>query len=315
MRQQKKCCPIQFKDDFEEFIEYLRLRPLRESTIKYQHDILIPILLNFDSYGVKSWNDLSPTDIYRVHQESRDKYNLIYPLRSFLQFLQKTGRILKDYTVYIPKNKKRYPTPSVYSKDEIKEFLESFDLDNPFERRNYTMALLALHLGLRGGDISNLRLTDVDFSANKITFIQQKTNVPHCLELVQEVKEPLKYYIKNIRPNSIYDNIFLSFTKQPHPIRGANIHGALKRHFLKSGILVNERKCGLHSLRMTFASDLIAEHVPYAVVGKILGHEHYQSAKRYIKFDIEALRNCALDVPSPTGKINQFIFGEGRLPL
>ena len=57
MRQQKKCCPIQFKDDFEEFIEYLRLRPLRESTIKYQHDILIPILLNFDSYGVKSWND------------------------------------------------------------------------------------------------------------------------------------------------------------------------------------------------------------------------------------------------------------------
>lgn len=133
MRQQKKCCPIQFKDDFEEFIEYLRLRPLRESTIKYQHDILIPILLNFDSYGVKSWNELSPTDIYRVYQESGDKYNLIYPLRSFLQFLQKTGRILKDYTVYIPKNKKRYPTPSVYSKDEIKKFLESFDLDNPFE--------------------------------------------------------------------------------------------------------------------------------------------------------------------------------------
>ncbi len=122
MRQQKKCCPIQFKDDFEEFIEYLRLRPLRESTIKYQHDILIPILLNFDSYGVKSWNELSPTDIYRVYQESGDKYNLIYPLRSFLQFLQKTGRILKDIQCIFPRTKNDIHPPRYIQKTKLRNF-------------------------------------------------------------------------------------------------------------------------------------------------------------------------------------------------
>lgn len=122
MRQQKKCCPIQFKDDFEEFIEYLRLRPLRESTIKYQHDILIPILLNFNSYGVKSWNELSPTDIYRVYQESGDKYNLIYPLRSFLQFLQKTGRILKDIQCIFPRTKNDIQPPRYIQKMKLRNF-------------------------------------------------------------------------------------------------------------------------------------------------------------------------------------------------
>ena len=316
MRHKKQqICPSQFTVEFDEFIEYLRLRSLKETTINNHEARLIPVLSKFDIYGIRSLNELGAQDIYRVYEETNDKYSLIYPLRTFLLFLQKTGRLSEDYTVYIPKNKKRYPIPSVYSKEEIRRFLESFNLEDTFQRRHYTIVLLALRLGLRGGDISNLRLTNIDFISNKINFIQQKTNVPHCVELVPEVKEALIYYIENIRPVSTFDNIFLSFTKPYRPIRSANMHATIKRHFLKCGVALNERKCGLHSLRMTFASDLIAEHVPYKIVSKILGHEHYQSAKNYIKFDIEALRNCALDVPCLTGKISEFMLEQRRLPL
>jgi hypothetical protein len=39
------------------------------------------------------------------------------------------------------------------------------------------------------------------------------------------------------------------------------------------------------------------------VVSKILGHEDPNVAKHYVKFDIEMLRSCALEVPQLSGNI------------
>jgi hypothetical protein len=38
------------------------------------------------------------------------------------------------------------------------------------------------------------------------------------------------------------------------------------------------------------------------VVRKILGHDDPVSIKHYVKFDIESLRSCAIEIPPATGK-------------
>ena len=52
---------------------------------------------------------------------------------------------------------------------------------------------------------------------------------------------------------------------------------------------------------MTLASELISEKVPYEAVRRILGQEDPDATRHYIRFDIETLRVCALEVPEPIG--------------
>jgi site-specific recombinase XerD len=81
----------------------------------------------------------------------------------------------------------------------------------------------------------------------------------------------------------------------------------ITRHMKKSGILIGDRSYGGHALRMTLASELVSEKVPYEVVRKILGHEDTKSMKHYVKFDVGMLRSCALEVPPLTGLTAKYI--------
>ncbi len=58
---------------------------------------------------------------------------------------------------------------------------------------------------------------------------------------------------------------------------------------------------------MTLASELVAENVPYDAVRKILGQEDPNSTKHYVKYDIEALRSCSIEVYPATGSLAAYM--------
>ena len=75
----------------------------------------------------------------------------------------------------------------------------------------------------------------------------------------------------------------------------------MTRYLTKAGIYTGDRKTGPHALRMSLATELVAEDVPYSVVHKILGHQSYLCFNNYVRLDIENLRRCAIAVPPATG--------------
>lgn len=316
MKQKKQPCPAQFHRILEDFIAYLRSKELKESTIKQQSDVIASALFKLDSYGLTQIGQLTPAMIYRIYENTSDKNNFVYPMRSFLNFLYLTGNTIKNYSAIVPARKKSYPNPSVYSYSEIEAFLASFDLSVPIDIRDYAIALLALRIGMRTSDIASLKLDNIDFHKKKISFVQSKTGNPQCLELVPELENALREYITKVRPITDTQNVFISFAKSHFPIDKRSIYYRIKKHFLESGIQNGNRKCGAHALRMTLASELIYEQIPYDVVRKILGHEDAKTMKHYIQFDVEKLRRCAIEVPTLTGKISRFFAGDmEELPL
>ena len=54
------------------------------------------------------------------------------------------------------------------------------------------------------------------------------------------------------------------------------------------------KKKGIHSLRHTLASRLLAENTPLPVISDILGHISSDATAVYLKVDINRLRECAL---------------------
>lgn len=315
MEKFKKVCPSQFQETLEDFVAFLQARELRKSTIFLQTNVITSTLLKLDSYGIIQIGQITPSLIYRLYEDTSDKHNFVYPMRSFLRFLYHSGDLPQDYSQIVPARKKRYPTPSVYSDLEIKNFLATFDLSLPVDIRDYAISMLALRLGMRTSDIVALKLNNLDFNKMKISFTQVKTEVSQCLELVPEVRNALQNYIAKIRPNADIQNVFLTLTNSPSPLSAQIVYCRIKKHLLASGINIGNRKCGAHALRMTLASELISEKVPYDVVRKILGHENAKTAKHYIQFDTDALRCCAISVPPLSGRIYQYFAGKGELPL
>jgi integrase len=55
------------------------------------------------------------------------------------------------------------------------------------------------------------------------------------------------------------------------------------------------KKKGMHSLRHTLASRLLAEHTPLPIISDILGHVSTDSTAVYLKVDVNRLRECALN--------------------
>lgn len=153
------------------------------------------------------------------------------------------------------------------------------------------------------GDIAKLKYGDINFQAKTIDFIQEKTLIPHRLELLPEIEDAFLEHLTARCPGSNYEHIFLRVVPPYIRITRAVVSNVVRKAFKVSRICVAGKKHGPHSLRMTLASELVSENVPYMVVGKILGHEDPNVAKHYVKFDIEMLRSCALEVPQLSGVI------------
>lgn len=51
---------------------------------------------------------------------------------------------------------------------------------------------------------------------------------------------------------------------------------------------------GFHSLRRMVATKMIVSGVPVTTISQVLGHAKIDSAKQYLSFDTEHLKQCAL---------------------
>ncbi|MFQ9704052.1 MAG: tyrosine-type recombinase/integrase [Enterocloster clostridioformis] len=69
---------------------------------------------------------------------------------------------------------------------------------SPAGKRSYAMVLLAARLGLRIGDIRNLKLHDIDWTKKQISIIRHKTQKALLLPLPEEVGWAVIDYLKNV---------------------------------------------------------------------------------------------------------------------
>jgi integrase len=186
--------------------------------------------------------------------------------------------------------------PSSYSADEVAKLLDSIDLGNPCGIRDYAIILLIARLGLRSRDVANLRFSNIDWEREAIHLTQVKTGNPLELPLLEDVGEALINYLKNARPKTDSDHVFV---RQVPPYTDFNpgAVGALVRVRLqRSGIHLEGKKKGSHTLRHSLASRLLEHEIPLPVISEILGHTTTETTMAYLRIDITELRKCALEV-------------------
>jgi integrase len=161
------------------------------------------------------------------------------------------------------------------------------------------MILAAARLGLRTSDLRQLDLGDLDWRAKTITIVQHKTGRPLSLPLLDDVGWAIIDYVGHGRPETACRRVFV---KHRHPFDAfgcsSSIACRLSRHAARAGIAFQPGEvCGMHSLSGALAVAMIGNQTPIPVVSAVLGHASSDTTQAYyLRFDIDRLRCCALDV-------------------
>src|SRR5699024_5708102 len=138
--------------------------------------------------------------------------------------------------------------------------------------------------------------SNIDWDNNIITLRMKKTNKEIELPLLADVGNAIVEYLRNGRPKTNLKQVFLSCRAPYIAATGFLVSNAISKAICDSGINVNNKHHGPHSLRHTLASTLLKKNTTIPVISEVLGHKSTQTTMVYLKIDITSLLNCALPV-------------------
>ena len=216
-------------------------------------------------------------------------------LRTFFRYADPRGWCepgLAD-AVLLPRIPTQAGLPSAPSPEEIERLLGSVDGDRPAHLRDRAILLLLQQYGLRAGEVSGLRLDDIDWDQSTLVVQRPKTGSHDRFPLTDTAGQALARYISEARPRRRCREIFLKLTAPPTPLSGASVSTLVYRRMRAIG--VTRPRCGAHSLRHAFARRLLSKGFAMHEIGDCLGHRSPDSTAYYAKVDLAALR-CVADI-------------------
>jgi len=226
-------------------------------------------------------------------------------LRCFLRFAYATGRTERDFapSVMAPTLYALESIPSALRTEEIRAVEQATRKDqSPKGLRDYAIVLLLSTYGLRAGEITRLRLDDIDWRADRFWVHHTKTGARSVLPMLPAVGEALLAYLRRGRPKTEVREIFI---RARAPYRGfdsgSSLYTPIRRRLEAAGVQPAGKR-GPHTFRHARAVSLLRAGVPLKVIGDMLGHRSAAATTPYLKLATEDLRDVALEIPGRVGE-------------
>ncbi len=311
----KDACPAKFRQLRNDYLASCRRRSNAEATVVAKDRAVSRFLAYLDDVGTLDLSVLGVQELsgffLRQHPLGRKTISSMRScLADFLDFLAAVGRTPRSLADRLPPQRyvRHESEPHLWTADEVRRMLAGIDRQSATGKRDYAMILATARLGLRISDLRHLELGDLDWRAKRIMIVQQKTGRPLSLPLLDDIGWAVIDYVRGGRPDTACPKVFV---KHRHPFDAfgcaSSIASRLSRHAARAGIDFSPGEvCGMHSLRGALAVAMIGNGVPIPVVSAVLGHASSDTTQAYyLRFDVERLRCCALDV-------EDLIEGSGR---
>ena len=181
--------------------------------------------------------------------------------------------------------------------EHIEEMLASFDTSTTYGFRDYVIFLLLLDTGMRLGEISQLKLSDVQGTYIKVF---GKGRREREIGLHPEVSKMIwKYVHKYRRADENEDHLFMGHRGR---LEHSGIHEIVKRAQARSGL--GDVKISPHVFRHTFAKMYMQSGGDLFKLSREMGHSDVQITKIYLEdFNSTDARKDHASF-SPIGSIN-----------
>jgi integrase/recombinase, xerD/ripX family len=263
----------------KDFLEYLKYeRRVSVNTVdSYGENLLL-----LKNYTNKDLISLKKEDIKdfldNVEATARTKAHYLTVFNSFYKYLVFMDKIKSNPCdgIKAPKLEKKLPT---YLTNEEIAKLFNIRLTKPVDYRNKAILEVMYATGARISEVINLELNQIDFEECIIRVVG-KGKKERIIPLDDVAIEALDNYINNYRPflikNETRNYVFLN--KNGEKISRQMIFKILKNLANKVGIT---KEISPHTLRHSFASNLLNNGADLRVIQELLGHENLETTEIY----------------------------------
>jgi site-specific recombinase XerD len=216
----------------------------------------------------------------------------------FLRFLVATGQCAAGLDQAIPTiaHWRLARLPKYLSGEAVERVIASCDLTVSIGVRDRAVLLLLARLGLRAGDVADLRLAAIDWQAG--TVLVAGKNRRQCrLPLPQDAGDAILAYLEQ-RPVVDDGHVFVTAVA---PIKGLSyqtvgqiVTRAMHRADIQAPIH------GARLLRHSAATRMLREGMSLPAIGVVLRHASVETTAVYAKVDVQLLRQIARPWPEVT---------------
>ena len=295
--------PNGFKKSAESYISYRKKIGIIEKSIQVSRLYLFRFFTFLETKGIRSVEEITVSLALEFLQvlSAFNKPTINHMMRTvrfYLKYCYEDGFMKENLFPKLPNPHYNRDSnlPSTYTEEEVHNTLSAIDMGNPCGKRDYAIILLISRLGLRSSDVANLRFSNIDWENDRIRLIQAKTGNQLELPLLSDVGDAIITYLKDARPKSMSDHVFLSMNSPYTEFTPSAVGALVHRHLINAGVHIEGRKSGSHVLRHSLARRLLEHKIPLPVISEILGHANSETTMTYLRINIDELRKCALEV-------------------
>lgn len=221
-------------------------------------------------------------------------------LRGFLRHLYRAGCTPSDLSqqVIAPLLYAYEGIPSILTAEQIATVLDMAGRDaSPKGLRDHAILQLLATYGLRSGEVTRLRLEDIDWRADALRVRRAKSGSRSVLPLLVLVGDAVLRYLQHGRPETEERTVFVRTRAPYRRLSAGGIYGVVRRSLIAAGVEPAGKR-GPHVFRHARAVSLLRASTPRKVIGDVLGHRSAESTIPYLKLASEDLRAVALDLPA-----------------
>ena len=164
--------------------------------------------------------------------------------------------------------RKAYKIPVVLAKQEVKRL---FSLTHNLKHK--AMLVTAYSLGLRSGELINLKISDTDGKRNVVTIYNAKGKKDRIVMLSEKLKLLLRKYFEKYHPKE-----YLFEGQKGGKYSQASVSKVFRKSIALAGI---RKKATLHTLRHSFATHLLEQGTDIRIIQKLLGHKSIKTTQIY----------------------------------
>ena len=286
----------------DDFINYLKVikKDSNYTLVNYRDDLLELYDFNTD---IINMDDVVAREYLEYLYSKGISRNTISrklsAIRSFYNYLLKERVVEKNYFRDISNPKKNRSLPKYIKNVDLEKMFSCFDVNKILDQRNLLIIEMLYATGLRVGELVNIKVNDIDIN-NNIIKVLGKGSKERFVFYGSYAADILDIYLNDGRvkllKNKNSDYLFINKNG-----------GVLSSRYVRKIIDDVVRKCEIdyhispHTLRHTFATDLLNAGADLMSVKELLGHSTIDTTSIYTHVSNEQIKKI-YDMAHPRAK-------------
>jgi len=272
------------KDHVEAYLRHMTRGNRRPRTLDCRWCTILTFLGMIRESGKTCLEEITRTDVEAFIEHEQDRGIKITTIRmrltgvqSFLRYLAEEGIVSAD--VFGKRIRLQMPErlPRAMDPDDLRKFLHIIEGAHVQER---AMIMVLLRTGMRIGELLNTKVADVHIKERKIELYEgEKNRLGRVVYLSDDAVIALRKWLKE--RNTWEEYLIYSRHGRSDTMSYSTARSIFQRYIVKAGLA--HKGYSLHTLRHTFATELLNVGMRLECLQVLLGHYSIEETRRYAR--------------------------------